>query len=359
MKADLTGKAGVLRDAAMDERSGEFMGRLCNFALNYALWSGKIMNNDADMINLIGIAARGAADAGDTDSSETLWKLFSVYSDVLTRVEILNALGVLGEENTEIVDGLNQFLENQNALFHSGITLDYPVLQAAVSAAGSLGNASLYPALFTALSLAYPEEILQTATASLNDIRGDFKGFLLNIIQTNPSTEKLIAFRLGAESGKLTNLDKGELAQAALEAGLNDDGTDGSLTDLRNQSARILTDLKWVRASDLAIKHFYRVQTDYTNASAAKAQFIDAVNLLGAMGTTDATKTLILQLGLFNSQAEQKIPPDEDIVIAFVYALGEIGDKLAFDDLLRIRDYLDYSERVKTTANASLSKLKW
>ncbi|MDR0784285.1 MAG: hypothetical protein LBE74_00165 [Treponema sp.] len=369
VKADSMGKVRVLRDAALDERSEEFMGRLCGFALNYALWNGEIMKDDPDMINLINVASKGAAEFGDKDSSETLWDLFSVYEDVLARVEILNALGDLGKGNAKIVDNLNQFLANQNAanqnaVFSSDMAVNYPVIQAAVAAIGKIGDASSYLVLFSTLSLSYPEEILQTANASLNEIPGDFKQFLLDVVQTNPATEsaalpseKLIAFRLGMESKKLTDFDKGELAQAALEAGFDD--TRSNIDDLRYQSAQVLTDLKWVRASDIAVKRFYRVQTDYVNASATKTQFIDTINLLGAMGTADAAKTLALQLGLINSKVEQKIPHDEDIVIAFVRALGEIGDKLAFDDLLRIRDYLDYSEKVKTAANASLSKLKW
>ncbi|MDR0411566.1 MAG: hypothetical protein LBH75_06295 [Treponema sp.] len=366
MKVDLIGKVRVLRDAVLDERAEEFMGRLCGFALNYALLNGDIMNDDADMIDLINVAAKGAAEFGNKDSSKTLWDLFLVYDNVLARVEILNALGILGQGNAEIVNGLNRFLMDQNALFSSDMTINHPVIREAVSTIGKIGDISSYLVLFSTLSLSYPEEILEAATASLDEIPGDLDQFLLNVIQINPAAEsaalpaeKLLAFQLGVKSEKLTDFGKGKLAQAALEAGLDDTGNNADLVDLRYQSVRVLTDLKWVRVSEMAIKHFYRVQTDYTNASATKAQFIDAINLLSAMGTTDAAKVLTLQLGLINSQVEQKIHHDEDIVIAFVNALGEIGDKLAFDDLLRIRDFLNYSGRVKTAANASLSRLKW
>ncbi|MDR1466484.1 MAG: hypothetical protein LBI40_02560 [Treponema sp.] len=366
VRVDLAGKAGVLRDAALDGSAGEFMARLCGFALDYALWNGEIMADDADMIDLISVAARGASAFDHTDSAETLWELFAIYGDVLTRVEILDALRVLGRGNIRIVDDLNQFLMEQNAVFRPDMTLEYPVIRAAVSAVGSLGNASSYPILFAMLSLDYSEEIIRTATAGLYDIRGDFKRFLMDVIQVNPaadaqplSTEKLIAFRLGMGSEELTEADKGELAQAALEVGLGDGGTDAALADLRYQSVRILTDLKWVRASETAIKHFYRVQNDYADVAATKKQFIEAVGFLGAMGSTDAARVLALQLGLLNFQVEHETTHDEDVIIAFVNALGEIGDKLAFDDLLRIRDYLDYSEKVKRAAHISLSKLKW
>jgi hypothetical protein len=63
LRASLANKAGILRDAAVDDRSSEFIGSLYDFALSFVLDSGELLKDDPDMIALVGIAARGAGEA--------------------------------------------------------------------------------------------------------------------------------------------------------------------------------------------------------------------------------------------------------------------------------------------------------
>ena len=76
------------------------------------------------------------------------------------------------------------------------------------------------------------------------------------------------------------------------------------------------------------------------------------------MGSTEAAQALALYLQLINAQTEQGSPYDEDILLASIIALGELGDKAAFDYLLQI-GYLQYTEAVKRAAKDALLKLRW
>ena len=63
-------------------------------------------------------------------------------------------------------------------------------------------------------------------------------------------------------------------------------------------------------------------------------------------------------LVLINSYTEKGKGYDEQVVLAVIACLGQLGDKVAFDDLMYTQ-YLNYSAAVKKAARAALDKLKW
>jgi hypothetical protein len=360
--ADLSAKAGILEDAAADEQAAEFIGPLYDFALRFALVNAGRFGNDPEMIRLVGIAARGAGSAGFTGSLDTLWRLFSSYRDSRTRLEILGVLEVLGERNSRLIENLNQYLDSQNKLFRSGIIPDYAVVSACIAALAKLGDSSSFPVLFDTVTAGYPENIAEETVGALDSIPGNYLRFLIDIILKNPPAEKLTAFKTGCASGRFSPAEQGQLAEAALEQSLGyfpgsaEEIT--ALSEMRYASVLTLTELRWTRASGLVIRHFYRVQTDFQQDNVSTERFLEAINCLGAMGTSDAALPLALQLGLINAQTEKTGIYDEDITLALVRALGSIGDKSAFDYLFYI-SYLSYTEQIQAAAEEALGHLRW
>jgi hypothetical protein len=314
------------------------------------------------MIAMAVLASEGVKNSGYKPSVDTLWKLFQSYRDSLIRVEILRSLGVLGKGNLQVVENLNQFLANQNNIFRSGMAPDYPALSACINARSALGDGSSFPVLFSTVIAGYPEAIRNEAQAAMGSLSGDYKSFLVMVIQRNPPAEKLIAFNAARENSRFSSSDMGEIAETSLRVSLdlfpsNPEG-EAAIQTLRFSSVRLLGSLRWTKAVDALVKHFYRVQTDYNNGRASKAQFLESVSCLGAMDSDEAAQTLALQLGLFNSQMERTGEYDADILSAVINALGELGDKIAFDYLLYI-GYLDYPEAVQAAARAALNRLAW
>jgi hypothetical protein len=367
VRASLANKAGILRDAAVDDRSPEFIGALYEFALQFILDSGELLRDDPDMIALAGIAARGAGEAAHTPAAETLWQVFNLYRDSHSRVEILRALAVLGKGNAGMVENLNQYLSDQTAYHRSGMVPDYPTLGACIAALAAIGNDSTYPVLFSAFLASFPGSLGDEITGAMGSIEGDYLHFLSELIRRNGPAEKLAAFRLGAGNPGFSPAQRGGLAETALEVSLelfpgNSGEGSGSgwaaASSLRYEAVEALAALKWTRASPLAIRHFYRVQTDLGNAAAPRERLLEAVNCLGAMGNSESAQVLALQLGYINSQTERGGEFDEDLILALIRALGEIGDKAAFDYLLYI-EYINYPERIQAAARESLNRLKW
>jgi HEAT repeat protein len=362
VRASLAAKTGILRDAATDERAAEFIGALYDFALKFVLDNAELLREDPDMIALAGIAVQGAGDANYTSAADTLWKVFQVYRDSYSRVEVLGALAKLGKGNSRVVEDLNQYLASQNSLFRSGIAPDYPTLTACISALGSLGDGSSFPVLFSAMTAGYAQNVSAETLTALESIQGNYRQYLIDVIRKNPPEEKQAAFQLGTHNEKFTEAERGELAETALEVTLElfpeNPETLAVLSSLRYAAAQVITQLQWTRATPLAIRHFYRVQTDFGNGATTKDRLLEGINCLGAMGNSEAAQVLALQLGFFNSQTERDGDYDEAVIMALVNALGKIGDKVAFDYLLYI-GYLSYPEPVQAAAREALNRLKW
>lgn len=356
IRSSLAAKPGVLSDAAMDEKSGEFIGALYDMAIDFALANGEALRDDPDMIALVAAAARGAASAGKAVSVMKLWALFQVYSDSYSRVEILDALAVLGKGDQDLIKNLNKFLSNSNNSFRAGISQDYPVLKACISTLGILGDSSSFPVLFSAMTAGYQQAIIQESLKAMESIHGDYKDFLVDVIRNNPFPEKAAAFRIGAYNEKLSAPEKGELAEAALEISLENSGP--AELSLRYDAITVLTRLKWTPASALATRNYYKVQTDYSGGFVPKERLLEAIACLGVMSSAEAAHALALHLGYFNSSAEKSGEYDEVIVLALISALGELADKAAFDNLLYI-GYLNYPDKIQAAAREALNRLKW
>jgi len=375
IRASLAAKTGILADAATDDRAGEFIGDLYEFALQFALVNGDYLKNDPDMIALVAAAAKGAGTGGNTASVKSLWNLFRMFPDSYSRVEILGALGNLGTGNGELAGNLNRLLADQTDSWRAGLNPDYPVLGACIAALGALGDSSSFPFLFSAITAGYPQTVTQEILRALESIQGDYKDYLLGVIRNNPFPEKAVAFRIGAYNEKLTPAERGELAQTALQVALDSSGntggnnignTGGNTTGnsgpmeaaLRYDAVTVLTRLQWTPASPLAIRNFYQVQNDYSGGAIPRERLLEAIACLGVMGSSDAAQALALQLGYINSRFESTGDYDEVIVLAYINALGELGDKSAFDYLLYI-SYLNYPDKIQAAAREALNRLKW
>jgi hypothetical protein len=297
-------------------------------------------------------------DISDIEDPAALWRLFLDNPDSKTGADILLKLGTVGKGNRGIIENINNYLMGKNLLFRSGESVDYTIISVCISSLMELGDSSSYPALFSVLYAGYPEVIVSEAQGALEVIPGNLQQFLVNVITHNPSEEKFAAFLMGINSDRLTVSQRGRLAELALEQALASSGENIDLTAMRYSSVILLTQFRWTRANALAIRHYYRVQSDYLQNAVPKERFIEAITCLGAVGNSDAALVLGLQLGLINARTESTGIYDSEITLAIVQALGKIGYNAAFDHLLYV-SYLSYSEEIQAAAREAVARLKW
>ncbi|MDR2729649.1 MAG: hypothetical protein LBB81_01965 [Treponema sp.] len=303
---------------------------------------------------LICLSSAVICDAQDLD---TLWRMFLNDEDSPAGAEIIITIGKTGRGNRQAVDYINNYLNRQTEIYSAGTVVNYSVISACISAVLDMGDASSYDVLFTMFCANYPEVISDEAAGAMDLIPGNLKQFLINIIDKYPSPDKLAALRLCVNSQALSSFDRGQLAELALEISL-DSPPDADLDVMRYLAVVTLTQLRWARASSLAINNYYRVQADYYRGLVSRERLLEAIACLGAVGNSNAALVIILHLGLINARTGKNSFYDSDITTAYIQALGIIGDKAALDHLLHIT-YLSYGENIQAAAREAIDRLKW
>ncbi|MDR0403234.1 MAG: hypothetical protein LBH35_06555 [Treponema sp.] len=360
IRAGLGEKANVLSDAATDDRAGDFIGPLYEFALRFALDNAVLFRNDGDMENLVYISLEGIRARNYASAAETLWQAFRVFPDNGTKIEILNTLAVV-DSGASLAERLNRLLREQNGFFDAGLAPNYPILRALVSILGRSGDESSYETLFEALFLPYNGDLLldiENAIASLGALRGDLGAFLARIILSASFPEKEAAFRFGMRQDISTE-EKAGLAEAALEAAGGHSGE--AERELRLRAAGIIRELRWTRAFPLVVKYFYAAEQTYQSDprdDGSRAEMFEAIQCLAAMESADAAVLLGLRLNLANSRMEFAGDCDADLTVAVIDALGALRYKASYDSL-NYAVFLPYPEHVKNSAREALKRLDW
>ena len=355
--ADTSTKIDILTSAAANRELSDHIGAINDLALQFALQNSE--TNDPQIRQLISTAALSAVANGTGENIDTLWQVFSAYDDSSVRMEILALISRPEKFNKSSLDKLDSFLSAQSDLYRSGKNIDFLLVSSCIDIIARLGDSSSFPALFSVITSGYPEVIAFEAAGALDMINGNYRQFLVDVLTRNTPSEKAQAFALGMNSNRLTVADKGQLAEVALQQCLLP-GVEGNstLSSLRYSAVLVLTNIRWTRADELAVNHYYRVRTDYQQGLADKDRLLEAIACLSVIGNSRAALALALHLGLINSQTERNGIFDENITLAIITALGRIGDKSAFDYLTYVNS-LNYTAQIKAAAREALGRLRW
>ncbi len=359
--ASLDVKIQILQDAASGKNAAD-MGPLYEQALEFVTDNSGLIASDTRFNQLAAIAAEQIGVLKYVPAKAGLWKLFQVNSDTQTLQKAATALGEVGAGDADILANLNHYVDTQNASFAGGVQPDMIVLAACLQALGKLGDPSSFPVLFTAMNLGYSDKITAFAKNALLSIKGDFQALLTGVIKERPLAEKKLALQMALDSDKLTSDQKAQVAQFALDISLHSSAADlatrTGYRDMRFVAASALGDRKWAPAASLLTEHLDTTIGEFDKGLVDTNHLLDAINDLGATGTHDASVRLTQYLVLINSYTEKGKAYDEKVVTTILNALGSLGDKVAFDDLMYTQ-YLNYPTGVKKAARAALDKLKW
>lgn len=358
-RANLDTKIKVLEDSEMMGVEG--MGPLYQKAIQFVLGNEILLTTDPSAQQLAVLATRLLGEANFSPAKYEIWELFEVDKDTAVRVQVLNTLGRIAKGDGRLIEQINTFMLRQNTAFLTGGRPDLQVVASCVAALGSLGDPESFPVIFNAMSVSYSDAITSIAKQSLYAIEGDFKELLLKVVEKNTIDEKFKALQLALEDETLTENEKGEIAETALEVALNTTSPDATekaqLREIRYLAARALTERKWAKATPLAIRHFDVTVMEYDRGIARKTDFLESIACLGAMATHEAAVRLNLYLDLLNTYKEQDKQVDGQLVLAVINNIGILGDRVAMDNLLFV-GYLNYSQTVQNAAREAINNLK-
>jgi hypothetical protein len=293
-----------------------------------------------------------------------IWKLFLMDADSNVRIKTLKALGTLGQGDQTVVRSLNDWLAAQISSYKAGDNQkpNPGVVLRCVLTLGELGDESSFPVVFNVMHVGFSQEIEAACRQVLVDMKGNFKPLLLDLVTNGTIREKRDALAVALDSAQMSDGDKGEIAEFAMDKALTTSSANQQdlqdLRDMRMRANKALGIRKWAKASPLILRYFENTLPEYDKGLANKTELLEIIRTLGSMGTHEAAQRLALYLDFLNVYTERKKVYDEQIVLDVIDSLGRLGDKVAFEYLMNVK-FLNYSATIKTNADEAIKNLKW
>lgn len=366
LKGNFEDKQIAVKQAAL---IGDY--KLAYDSLNFCLSSKQILENDSDLENLVleslnALSKTDVLNANFSEKDENL-NFTSVFSAVFNNFnsdEIRTKILILFKENPSVANIAlvnNYVSENmQTAKEMNSVLLE------AIKGLEFYGNSTSFRLLFIADILEVwqdYDEILENSYGTLSIYS---ENEILHILSSVPVEKKILILQKLNKNPKISQKIRGEVAENALSQSINYIGenlnteSEFSQEDLQLQKLALdtISLTKWTRASELANKYFEIAKNQYELKNISAEVFAQIIKDISSVATSKTDKILSEYLDFLNKSTEQNHAVDMNVVLSVINALGDLGDKAAFDYLLYVT-YLDYPEEVTTAARNALSKLKW
>ena len=130
------------------------------------------------------------------------------------------------------------------------------------------------------------------------------------------------------------------------------------------EAGEVLAENKWSHSANVMNENILLAKKAYEKGEMTQSDFVKLIQLSPKVPSNALAKTLTEFLSECNGRVEKLSAdnksemPARSVVLALIIALGELGDKTAFDTLL-YTSYLSYPVEVTDEAKKSLAKLNW
>lgn len=367
VRASLSTKIELINDASRIVTVN--MSPLYIDAMRFVINNLQILGNDSQLMDLSTIAATKSAQYKDQTVIPILKELFVSATDSRSRIACLNAISEMAINNTDESPFLINWLSTALDEAENQKNIDLKTLTACVVTLGKLKNQLSFPVLFRVVISSLDSSLIKVAETAINQIDEGYTKQILGKIEDPNVLIMYQAFNLALKKENLSPSDRGRISQAVFISTLDIlyGGKDQSsvkstsqslVSTLLQEALQELTVLKWSEASPSVVKYFYFVQSEFKTRKVSVESLLPVIHCMGSMGTNDSAQALSIFLGLLNSETEQKKTYNEQLMLAVIQALGDLGDKTAFDYLLYV-GYLDYPETVKKASRDALARLQW
>ncbi len=359
IRASMATKIELLNDASRITNVN--MTPLYVDSIGFVLSNLTVLGQDAQLVEIASVSASKLAQYRDPSAIPSLRKLLATLTDPKVRLSVINAYSVLAKDRKDDIAFLDSWFAGAVDLALSGTPADQRVLSACATALGKLGAASSFLPLFRASLSNLDSSVVLASQNAINQISEGYTDQILAIIRENPVKDVQAAFSLSTRREGLTNAERGQIAETVFSRFAAIEGEEAArqpTKDLVRESMKQLAALSWSQASPAVVKYFYRIQGEYKNGQSNSDMLVPVIACMGSMATNEASQALSIFLGLLNSETEQKKTYNEQLLLAVIKSLGELGDKTAFDYLLYV-GYLEYPETVKQASRDALARLNW
>ena len=355
IKGNLSEKTAAIREA-----TGSDIPLLSQAGLDFVILNKPLLGNDRELSALAAasvlVSPVVAITQRQADSlSDKLTHIFSLYDDETVRIVVLEKLVPLSvqyrsEKAVALVNGyLRSAAENETT-------------KAAVAAAGAIGDSATFGIIYDAWKTGRWPSLAAETDAALVGLSERSIADAVQAISVADVRETYAFFMLLTGDEKKSPNFRAEIAENALSKAIyTTEDLSGSMEDtisLQTAAVKVIAECHWVRASQLVIRYFSLAREEYEANVLGESMFTDVIVCMSQLASPDTAQALSAYLADLNRHAESNDMPAKPVVLAVISALGALGDKTAFDNLLYVT-YLPYPPDVIAAARSALAKLKW
>lgn len=283
--------------------------------------------------------------------------IFTVVRDAKDPYVKSEAIFALGETGAaQYAQSIALILKNLNLYRGEDIQADEAVAYSCIKALERFKDPVGYVPILFASTAGYSRKVKNAAEEALATIVDDPTDILTEFIKTESSFEMKLEGLKYALVSSAPDDRKLAVAVEALRQGLINKPRDlDEETYLRELRTKALETFILMKAQDIqAIRLIEQIL--YMNVQPSEKVY--AIEALGGISNTEAVKTLVRYLAYQNNRQQSGVTArDNRIVIATIRSLGRTGNRLAYEELMRVK-YVGYPSVVEREADAALKKLK-
>lgn len=288
--------------------------------------------------------------------SQLLCSVFKSFSNSNVRIAVLEKLEEFPSSYS--LELLNGYIYDRC----QNVTPMDDVLKKAFFSVKNVGNSVSFWYLFSADVLGLWPEHSALLQASYSPMAASCEVEVLDLFSKVNAEQKEYILSVISKNSEFPAKIQGEVAENALSETISSYGEKKEFSEaeikLQLSALDLLARTKWTRASSMASSYFTVARYEYENGMIDDSQFCKVISDVTTIASGDTCVVLSQYLDFLNKSKESGSAPVKAVVLSVINALGELGNKSAFDYLLYVT-YLDYGEDVVTAARNALSKLKW
>ena len=352
-RGNLQDKIQVMKEASVLDSDVEpiFLASM-DFIVNHA----EVLSDDSLMIELAKITLENLSKIDNKKATDFLVELFPLYNSEIVKISILNSILSLNINDKAmtslIVDYGFELLENPKE----------KIMSLLISVLKEINDSSAFSLLFKyAASSEIPALIKFEAETAISQAADKHKDDMVAIIENGSLEEKNLALRIALNNEKNSDFLRAEIAEKALQVSIiyiGDTENQENLISFQLAAIRELRRVAWTRSADLVIKFFDFARSEYEKGFLSEDDYIEIIYCVEELAISKASSILSDYLAFFNAQTEQGISCSEPVVLAVISSLGNLGNKIAFDNLLYV-GYLSYSDEIIEASRVALAGLKF
>jgi len=324
-----------------------------DFVIDYA----DILKDDSSMINLAKITVENLEKINSKKVLDQTFNLFLAYDSDILKFKILELIANMKINDEKFNVAINEYGESLLASNEK-----FELLPNYISILEKLNNPSFFNMLFKiAAAENLNVDVKKQAEKAIASIDGNNKSNIISIIENGTIEEKQLALRIVLNNDKNSDFLRAEIAEKALQVSIlyiGDIENKNQLINFQLDAIRELRRVSWTRSSDLVVQFFNYARSEYETGLIKEDEYLEIISCVEELASTKASALFSDYLAFFNSQTEQGISCSEPVVFAVIKALGNLGNKIAFDNLLYV-GYLSYSEEIIEASRIALAGLKF